>query len=98
MNGHDDFGTIAKRARGVRLLGRLDLQIAFCAYRGLAAFGDVALTVEHEADGTFAVRLGTSRIGAFESRSETAVADQTADLFGVPFTGWIEARGLACRV
>jgi hypothetical protein len=91
------FGTVAKWTCGILLFGSFYLQIAFRADGGLATFSDVGLTVEHEADGTFAVGFGAPGVGAFEPGGQPAIADEAADLLGVPFAGWVEAGwGAGC--
>lgn len=70
------------------------MQVAFCTKCGIAAIGNIRFGVEHEADGTFAVGFGETRVCTLESCGELTVGDETTDLFGIPFAGWIETTAV----
>ena len=56
--------------------------------------GYIRFGVEHETDGTFSIGFGKARVGALEPSGEVTVGDETSDMFGIPFAGWIEAGTL----
>ena len=76
------------------VLGWCYLQVAFSTQRSITAMGYIRFVVEHETDGTFPIGFGKARVGALEPSGELTVGDETSDMFGIPFAGWIEAGTL----
>mmetsp|Transcript_22369 Transcript_22369/g.48472 ORF Transcript_22369/g.48472 Transcript_22369/m.48472 type:complete len:377 (+) Transcript_22369:1096-2226(+) len=67
LDSHGHLGIIAKRTGRASILLRLDLEVALGAYRCIAAFGNIAFGIVHEAYWALAIRFRKSGIGTFQA-------------------------------